>query len=106
MLRSEVSSIEKYDAPRRMVFFDLSAQLWTRLGRPGGEEAIFELLPASASNGRKLAWSERFDVIHMPRNARFDCAAKIDRPRRAGSERFAEKRPATSKTLFAPTELN
>ena len=35
ILRSEVSSIEKYDAPRRMVFFDLAAQLWTRLGRPG-----------------------------------------------------------------------
>ena len=34
-LRSEVSSIEKYDAPRRMVFFYLSAQLRTRLGRPG-----------------------------------------------------------------------
>ena len=47
-LRSEVSSIEKYDAPRRMVFFDLSAQLWTRLGRPGWEDTIFELLPASA----------------------------------------------------------
>ena len=35
ILRSEVSSIEKYDAPRRMVFFDLAAQLWTKKLRPG-----------------------------------------------------------------------
>ena len=35
ILRSEVSSIEKYDAPRRMVFFDLSAQLWRPNREPG-----------------------------------------------------------------------
>ena len=35
ILRSEVSSIEKYDAPRRMVFFDLAAQLWRPRVRPG-----------------------------------------------------------------------
>ena len=61
--------------------------------------AIFELLLASASNGRKLAWSERFDVIHMPRNARFDCAASEE------EEVSEEKEPATSKTLCEPAEI-
>ena len=35
ILRSEVSSIEKYDAPRRMVFFYLADQLWRPRGTPG-----------------------------------------------------------------------
>ena len=39
----------------------------------------------------------------MPRNASFYCAAKIDF---AGGQRFADKAPATSKGMPAPTDLN
>ena len=42
ILRSEVSSIETYDAPRRMVFFDLSAQLWR--GKVIISQSIYDFL--------------------------------------------------------------
>jgi hypothetical protein len=56
-------------------FLSSPAHLWRPRWTPGWEDTIFELLPASASNGRKPARSGRVDYRHMPRNARFDCAA-------------------------------
>ena len=38
----------------------------------------------------------------MPRNARFDCAAKIEEEEDEEEEVSEEKEPATSKTLPAP----
>ena len=42
----------------------------------------------------------------MPRNARFDCAAKEEDEEDEEEEVCEEKEPATSKTLCDPTELN
>ena len=64
-----------------------------------------ELLPASASNGRSSARSGRVNSIHMPRNARFDCAAKIEEEEDEEEEVSEEKGPATSKTMPPPTGI-
>ncbi len=41
----------------------------------------------------------------MPRNARFDCAAKIEEEEDEEEEVSEEKGPATSKTMSPPTGI-
>ena len=61
----------------------------------------------SAREGKDLG---RFEHRHMPRNARFDCAAKRRRRRRRRRRRSARKRrakaPATFGRVAAPAEIN
>ena len=94
ILRSEVSSIEMYDAPRRMYFFISRPNF----GRDWDGQA------------ERRPYSSCFPHLHQTEGVRLGqdgsniatCRGTRDLIVRLSSQRFAERQPATSKTRTRP----